>query len=73
MNGHYSVVAVLLVHGADCQMRSLSGLTAAQTAAECGYFDIRDLIESHNKRWFSLVNFIVLNDFNRFYKESQIC
>lgn len=50
MNGHYSVVAMLLAHGADCQMRSVTGLTAAQLAVQCGHFEIRDLLESHSKK-----------------------
>ena len=50
MNGHYSVVAMLLAQGADCQMRSISGLTAAQLAAQSGHFEIRDLLESHGKK-----------------------
>ncbi|XP_028414791.1 uncharacterized protein LOC114537876 [Dendronephthya gigantea] len=50
MNGHYSVVAMLLAHGADCQIRSVTGLTASQLAVQCGHFEIRDLLESHNKK-----------------------
>ena len=51
MNGHYSVVAMLLAYGADCQIRSVSGLTAAQLAVQCGHFEIRDLLESHSKKY----------------------
>jgi ankyrin repeat protein len=50
VKGHYSVVAMLLAHGADCQMRSVSGLTAAQLAAQSGHFEIRDMLESHSKK-----------------------
>ena len=50
MNGYYSIVAMLLAQGADCQMRSVSGLTAAQLAAQSGHFEIRDLLESHGKK-----------------------
>ena len=50
MKGHHSVVSMLLAHGADCQMRSVSGLTAAQLAVQCGQFEIRDLLESHSKK-----------------------
>lgn len=49
--GHYPVVSMLLAQGADCQMRSVSGLTAAQMAAQSGHFEIRDLLESHSKKW----------------------
>jgi hypothetical protein len=49
-NGFDSVVAMLLAQGADCQMRSVTGLTAAQLAVQSGYFGIRDLLESHGKK-----------------------